>query len=126
MSDVPVKKNGDRELPIPTEWRAALKQIADALAAGDFELSSLPQVSQYEDPDFAKINRANIQDYPDSLAPLDASTWDTSIYRWMEEYWEVLVDLSAGATLTSDLVLHVKVRKNGQDFIFQPGLVYVP
>ena len=126
MSEIPVVQDEDRELPVPTEWRAPLKQIADALARGDFSLSSLPPDARYTDPKYAEINRSNIQDYPDRLIPLDPCAWDTSIYLWMEDYWAGLVDLTAKDGETSDLVLHVKVRKNASGYSFEPKLVYVP
>lgn len=122
-----VLKDEERELPVPSIWRSALKQIVDSFV----QERALPTLVDaiIVDPiasDEAKISRQNIQDYPDPIGPLAEFSWTTSIYIWMDGYWDVLVDLSTSDGETSDLVLHAKVRESDNQYIIKPGLIYVP
>ena len=123
MSDVPVAKDETREGPIPTVWREPLKRIADALTAG-----SMPHGDDIRamDPAAARTSFANMEDYPDRLGVLAESAWATSVYIWMRDYWDCLIDLSTIKGARSDLVLQVRVYELGGHIEFAPHLVYVP
>lgn len=100
----------DAEHPIPEALRTSLRQIASAFAAGDFGLRkhSVEGVAPV-DPATAKHIAENVAAFGERLAPLDDATWDRSVYRWMDGYWEMLVDLTTDATPVSDLTLHAKL-----------------
>jgi len=105
----------DQEHPVPQEWRGLLKRIADAFAAGDFELNrhQVEGVSPISAA-LADSIRANVTAYGQALAPLDDASWQHSVCRWMNDYWQVLVDLSTVSEPVSDLTLHAKVHENGE------------
>lgn len=123
MSDVPVVKDENTERVVPTQWRPVLKSIADAFVSG------LPPSGfgvRTVGADTLEVSIKNISDYPDVLGPLTETSWKTSVYVWMGTYWVVLVDLTSANGEITDLVLHVEVYPSGQEFEFQPHLVYVP
>lgn len=100
----------DAEHSVPELWRIRFAEIVAALADGDFQLcrshvDGVDPVSQ----ETADLIAASVEAYGDRLAPLDAATWERSIYRWMGGYWQVLVDLSTKSEPVSDLTLHAKV-----------------
>ena len=66
-----------------------------------------------------------IAQYGSELVALTAQTWDTSVCQWMGNYWDVLVDLYAQEGL-SDLVIFVRVRHSGTDYLIGIVSVYVP
>ncbi len=126
MEKYPIQKNEDSELPIPLSWRPTLKKMADAIVLGQhFEADRQVSIDPI-DPETASINRNSIDCYPDTLGPLGAHTWETSVYIWDAGYWQILLDLTTEDGDSSDLVLHVRVRENGEYFVIEPGLVYVP
>ncbi|MGB7374426.1 DUF7668 domain-containing protein [Pontixanthobacter sp.] len=95
---------------MPVLWRPKFKEIAAALAAGDFQLcKSRVEGVEPVDQETANLIAANVTAYGDRLASLEEVTWDRSAYRWMGGYWQVLVDLSTMNEPVSDLTLHAKV-----------------
>ena len=89
---VPVTKNEEEELPVPTEWRKPLSDIVECLASGEFsKLSSLPAFTLEGGWGWQAIE-AYIKDYGRKLTSLPEESWRTSIYLWMGSgsYWEVL------------------------------------
>ena len=126
MTIIPVSKNSTNELPIPSVWRTGLKRLADASVLAetieaDKHFSVVPADLQTKE-----INAANIMAYPDALGPLAEKSWDTSVYLWQDDHWEVLVDLSGVDGETTDLVFHAIVREVDDRFKVEPGLIYVP
>lgn len=126
MSHIPVAKTEGQELPVPSDWRPALKLLADAVVFN----SRLPTIDGFIfdgiDEESGLINHSNISDYPDSLGPLAAASWTSSIYKWGEGCWRVLVDLTTDTGEVSDLVLHAKITERGSAYAIEPGLIYVP
>ena len=126
MKDIPVEKIEARELPVPTAWRTALKQLSDKATQGT-KISALTDIEIGPiDNETKSIHRHNIDGYPDQLGPLSEISWDTSIYIWDSPYWRVLVDLSDENGDTTDLVFHVRVYETTNGYSIEPGLVYVP
>jgi len=120
-----LKKDND-EHPVPVGYRGRLRDLVAAFAAGDFQLKSI--VGQGVAPvDLETANNIarNIAAYGDALIPLHDEVWKTSIYRWMDDYWQVLVDLSTAREPVSDLVLHVKVVDD-EAFVIEVQSVHVP
>jgi hypothetical protein len=86
------------------------KQVTSAFAAGDFQLRHTPVEGVAPVPDNTVHNIAeNVAAYGQPLAPLNEATWDRSVYRWVDGYWEVLVDLTTEQELVSALTLHAKL-----------------
>ena len=123
---IPVLKNEEDELPVPTGWRQALIDIVEAFKNGDFCLNNkIDFVHSVSEADADRI-AGNIAAYGDELISLSEETWDTSIYQWMRGYWEILVDLVTLEEGVSDLVMFVKVRENAGKFCFTVEDVHVP
>ena len=125
---VPVTKNEEEELPVPTEWRKPLSDIVECLASGEFsKLSSLPAFTLEGGWGWQAIE-AYIKDYGRKLTSLPEESWRTSIYLWMGSgsYWEVLVDLFIVEEGCSDLVLFVRVHPREGSYVFQITSVHVP
>lgn len=116
----------DLEHPVPEQWRPTFQQIVDAFVAGDFGLRR-HRIDRVEavDPATAEHIAANIFAYGDALAPLSEETWRSSIYRWMDGYWYVLVDLSTASEAVSDLTLHANVHGDPESH-FEIESVHVP
>ena len=100
----------DLEHSVPELWRPTFRQIADAFVAGDFRLRHFPvqRVAPVE-PATAEHIAKNVAAYGDPLAALNDATWERSVYRWMDGYWQVLVDLTTQGEPVSDLTLHAKL-----------------
>jgi hypothetical protein len=115
----------DQEHRVPEPWRATLRQIAGAFAAGDFQLRhhSIEGVAPIP-PATADCIQANVAAYGEALAALDDASWEQSVCRWMDGYWQVLVDLTTMSEPVSDLGLHAKVYEEGP-FRFEVSSVHV-
>jgi len=119
------KDNAEHSIPEPL--RSTFRQIADAFVAGDFQLRNQP-ISGVRpvETDTAEWIAGNILAYGETLAPLNDETWDRSIYRWMDGYWEMLVDLTTTSEPVSDLTIHAKLYETGDDAALVVEGVYVP
>ncbi len=122
---VPILKDEEQEHPVPSIWRSKLRDIADALRDGKFNLRGLADVDQLDDTTAAGIAQ-NVNDYGCTLTSLPDASWETSVCQWQLEYWEVLVDLFTVEEGCSDLVLHVHVFERAGGFDFKVHFVYVP
>ena len=100
----------DAEHLVPEQWRSTFRQIVHAFVAGDFQLRehAIDGVAPI-DPATAESIAENLSAYGDALALLNDETWDRSVYRWMDGYWLVLVDLTTAGESVSDLTLHAKI-----------------
>jgi hypothetical protein len=116
----------DKEHPVPEALRPRFRKLVSAFVAGDFELSrhELAAVSVI-DVETAQFIAGQIADYGDDLVPLSDAVWHRSIYRWMDGYWEFLIDLSTTRETVSDLVLHAKLFED-QDGRIEVRSVHVP
>ena len=117
----------DDEHPLPEEWRPAIRQLVDAFVAGDFELRDhcLPHVAPI-DASTAEVIADNISDYGEKLAALDDAVWRRSVCRWMDGYWQLVVDLTTEAEPVSDLALHARLYEAGAFFRLEIQSVHVP
>lgn len=124
--NVKPKKDPDHELPIATPWRPVLKQVVGAFVKADYRLASgVPDVAPISAAKARQI-RAYLKDYGETLVELADDTWKTSISRWMEDYWEVLVDLWTEESGRSDMVLSARVYETKVGFRFEVLSVHVP
>ena len=121
---MPMLKKDDAEHPIPEPFRSTFQKIANAFSAGDYQLL-LHRIAGVKpvDYDTAEWIAENIAAYGETLAPLSEATWERSIYRWMDGYWQALVDLTTMTEPVSDLSLHAKLYEDGTIEIYG---VYVP
>ena len=112
----------DYEHGVPVGLRGKFRE----LVAGDFQLTaSRPDGVASIDADTASNIANHVAAYGDSLVPLRDEVWQTSIYRWMDVYWQLLVDLSTTREPVSDLVLHAKLADDAA-FHIEVQSVHVP
>lgn len=112
--------------PVPMAWRPALKAIADALACGDYALTSVAEEVEPVSPETSCQMEAAVRAYGATLIDLPEATWATSVCMPYGEHWDVLVDLWTAEEGPSDLVLGVRVREQAGAFRYRVELVYVP
>ena len=120
---IAVEKNEDRELPIPTAWREKISEIVQLVPFKGKSIN-LPYLSPISSDDATRIFRT-ISSYGGPIDSVSFLTWETSIYLWMDGYWDVLVDLSSGGSRI-DLVLFLKVTESDGDYKFHVESVHVP
>jgi hypothetical protein len=96
---------------VPSELHATFHEVAAAFVVGDYLLRDYAIRGVREvDPLTAKAIAGSVSAYGDNLAPLNPSTWEYAAYRWMGEYWHILVDLTTEGEDVSDLTLHAKLH----------------
>lgn len=100
----------DAEHPVPVEWRPIFHEIVEAFSAREYALHGRRVAGVLPvEPATARFIAKSVSAYGDDLAPLNAATWERSVYRWMEGYWEFIVDLTTIGEPVSDLALHAKL-----------------
>lgn len=126
IEHVPVERDGNRELSVPTEWREIITAIVERLANDDFgfdnQVSGMLPIS----PSDASRIEKSIRSYGDKLVSLPQETWKTSIYQATQGGWEVLVDLHTEEEGASDLVLFLFVTELDANYNFKIQSVHVP
>jgi len=124
--NVLVEKNEEEELPIPHIWRPIFKNIVKAFVNKDYNLSvGVNNVNLVSDKTAEQIQEY-IEDYGEELIDLPDETWDTSVYIYYSEYWNVIIDLFTKNEGLSDLVLNAEVREKDNNYVVDINLVYVP
>ena len=122
---VPVTKDLEKEQAVPTVWRPVLCEIVDAIrkntydfSSAEYEIDALPE---------ARVNQItnNIKDYGCELDRITDEVWNTSVCRWQNGYWDLLVDLRTKEEGLSDLALVVRVFNEAR-FRFEVMSVLVP
>jgi hypothetical protein len=103
-------RKDDQEHPVPGPWRRKFEEIAAAFATGDFQLRNT-RIDGVEPVErgVAEHIAANVAAYGKPLTRLNDATWERSVYRWMDGYWQVLVDLATVGEPVSDLTLHARL-----------------
>ena len=94
MSIIHIEKQEDIELSVPTEWRTAPKNLAEFFVFNDPLIQEERVSVDHIDEEIVKINRGNLNNYPEAIGRLIDRTWETSIYTWTGSYWAVLVAVS--------------------------------
>jgi len=121
-----IPKDDENERPVPTEWRSKFREIVCFLGSSNPCIRRLPDnVELPHHITIIDISR-NIVDYGEELIELPEEAWETSIFLWMNDYWDVLIDLFTKDEGRSDLVLHARVFETGLDFKFVIDSVHVP
>ncbi|MFA6112457.1 MAG: hypothetical protein WC729_00630 [Sphingomonas sp.] len=121
----PVRKDEEREYPVPSLWRRKLREIVAALHERNYALDGIADVEQPGN-DTSTLIAEVIQDYGCTITVLPDESWETSVCSWQVTYWDVLVDLFTVEEGRSDLVLQVNVVEQADRFLFKVHLVYVP
>jgi hypothetical protein len=124
MTEVPTKEDG--EFPVPSSWRGVFHDVVEALRKADFNLCSAPECVERLTYADAELISRNIQSYGDSLVELPKETWKSSIYRWMDDKWVVLIDLFTKDEGSSDLVMFANVYESPHGYRFEIESVHVP
>ena len=119
-------KDEEKAHAIASVWRHTLREIAKAIAEGDYGLSrGVATVGPVSDATAERI-RAYISSYGETLNDLHEDTWNRSVSQWMGTHWEVLVDLWTKESGASDLVLTVFVFETSIGYRFEIESVHVP
>jgi hypothetical protein len=107
---LPMLQRDNDEHEVPLDWHTPFDQIVRAFLEKDFRLFDQPiDCVEPIDHSTAKSIAGNIAAYGAALAPLNIATWERSIYRWMDGYWQFLVDLTTDKEDVSDLTLHARL-----------------
>jgi hypothetical protein len=122
---IEVLKDLDGEHLVPTVWRKTLSCIVDASRRDELSLDCIDDVNPASLNEANRLRR-NIAAYGVHLARLPERTWQTSVCRWMDGYWDVLVDLFTEEAGESDLVLFIKVYEQEGSYRFSVESVHVP
>lgn len=126
MQEIRVEKNEEEELPIPHIWRQIFTEIVNSFVEKDYRITRvIKNVNSVSDKTAEQI-REYIEDYGEKLIELPEETWNTSVYIFYGNYWNVLIDLYTEEEGLSDLVLKAEVRENNNEYQFDIKLVYVP
>ncbi|TQV65624.1 hypothetical protein FKG94_28425 [Exilibacterium tricleocarpae] len=124
--EVVVEKDEENERPVPTVWRPMFSSIVDALVKKDYSLSyKITGISSISN-ETAKYIKENIEDYGEELIQLPKETWKSSVYIWMGNHWDVLIDLWTAGEGRSDLVLRARVSESENGYTIDIVMVYVP
>ena len=126
MKEITVEKNEEEELPIPHIWRPTFKSIVSSFAKGDYGLSIAIKNVNSVSNDTAEQIKEYIEDYGEDIIELPEETWNTSVYIFYGNYWNVLIDLFTKNEGLSDLVLNAEIREINNNYVFDVKLVYVP
>jgi len=121
-----VEKNEDDELPVPTVWRPTLSAIIQAFKDKDYRLTRGVAAVEPVSDEVATMIARSVEYYGSDLAVLPEQAWETSVYRWMWDYWEVIVDLYTVQEGQSDLAMFVQVFEDGDAYRFKVHSVHVP
>lgn len=125
-TEVPVIKDSEAENPIPSAWRPILASIVEALVRHDYRLANgISNVAPVSEETAAQI-RMYIKNYGATLVTLPQESWNTSVYIWMGDHWDALIDLWTAEEGASDLVLQVQVSEIGGEYLVTVYMVYVP
>ena len=125
-SSAPPLKDASREQPVPTAWRPTIEQLVQRLVAGDYALAEDVEGVEQPSSTTSEQIRAYLKDYGATLVPLEPATWESSVVRWMDPHWKVLIDLWTAEEGCSDLVLHLTATERGAQVRFETYMVYVP
>lgn len=119
-------KKDDGEHPVPDDLRHRFRDLVSAFVSEDFQLSrhAVEGVSSI-DADTATFIAGQVAAYGDGLVPLNDRVWQRSVYRWMDGYWEFVLDLSTVHEPVSDLALHAKLVDD-QNARLEVWSVHVP
>ena len=121
-----LKKDKNIEQPIPDKWRPVIKEIVERIRFLGLKSGGIRDSRVEVSPDDIDYINRNIVSYGDELTKLSDETWSTSICRWMDGYWHLLIDLCTSREGLSDLVLFIDVYERDDGDLFKVLSVHVP
>jgi hypothetical protein len=123
---IPIERHEDQELPVPTQWRDALRSIVNCFAEGEFrpdrKISGVLPLAPEDASDVEK----SIKAYGGKMVKLPLDSWNMSFYQATQGGWQVWIYLYTENEAPSDLVLFVFVRVDGSSFTYEIESVHVP
>lgn len=123
---IPAIKDAENERSVPTSWRPIFSDIVKAFVAQDYRISYGIENVAMINSETAKQIQEYIEDYGEQLVPLPEETWETSIYLWQGNYWDVIIDLWTAGEGRSDMILSAKVTEKEGTYNINVYMVYVP
>jgi len=115
-----------RQHPIPSAWRRTFEQVVNALADGDFALTSCGANVSLSIPEASSQMQKYIQEYGATLIALPQDSWLSSVCIWYGNHWDALIDLWTKEEGRSDLVLKARITEAASGINVQVDMVYVP
>ena len=126
MNEIKVEKNEENELLIPHIWRPSFKAIVSTFVKGHYvSISQIKNVNAISNETALQIIEY-IEDYGEELIELPNETWNSSVYIYYGDYWNVLIDLYTKEEGLSDLTLKAEIREKYNDYSIDVQMVYVP
>lgn len=124
--EIPAVKDAENQGPVPSAWRSILTEIIASFVRKDYRLSTgIPGVAPVSAATAEQIQHY-IEAYGATLIDLPASTWNTSVCIWIDNHWDVLIDLSTQEEDSSDLVLQAHILETNDSYVIHVYMVYVP
>jgi hypothetical protein len=121
-----IYKNSEIEQAIPEEWKESIRQIVNDLRDRKLGFRQIDIGHYLISPDTANDIYRNIKDYGETVISLEESAWETSVCRWIDSHWYILVDLFTVEAGSSDLVLVLNAYEAGISYRFDVLSVHVP
>ena len=119
-------KDEENELPIPVVWRDTILALGQCLNVRDFRFETAPENVDRLSADCAETSRYQINSYGCAKVKISDQSWDSSIYIFTGNHWELLVDLIDTNGNSTDLVLPIQVEESETGYVFKPGFIFVP
>ena len=107
-TDYPVKDE-ENERPIPLVWRTTILAIGECIKAGDYRFEKAPSSVKRVNADTAEVSVYQIESYGCESVTITELSWQSSIYIWMGEQWDVIVDLIDENGSHTDLILKLNI-----------------
>lgn len=126
MADDDPVEDASREYPVACVLRPPLRAVVDAFRRGDYRISAGIPLVESIGPETARQISEYVRDYGETLVSLPEETWSTSVARWMDGHWDMMVDLWTEESGRSDMILAARVRRRGPDYTIEITSVHVP
>jgi hypothetical protein len=120
------EKNEKIEQAIPADWRPVIIEIVKDVQSGNLRPRNILGFDVDVDLSHVDDIYQSIDGYGDRLVSLPEDSWQTSVCRWMDGYWHLLIDLFTAEEGLSDLVLFIDVCEHDSFASFKIRSLYVP
>lgn len=119
-----ISRSGEEE-KVPEIWREIYNRIVDEFCRGNYLLAGVDCVEPLSESTAYSI-RSVLDDHGVVLSRLPEESWATSICRWMDDHWYVIVDLFAEPAQITDLVITSRVFQQEHSYHVVVDSVAVP
>jgi len=120
-----VLKDTEQPISVPEEWRSTFTAIVQALVEGNYKLINVADSVQRLNAADAQYIHDYLRTHDCQLLPLPDATWEHSVYRWYQGFWDVWVNLYTVEAGRSDLILLTRVFEVKNEFKFAVQVVFV-